>query len=91
MFNTTSLGLGGGGTKIKDLVVGATWLGFHPSPPRYVPSGLTYLHFPESAVSNNGITLGIKSFYLVCSHSRCFGSNFEYSLYVLAKGLLALT
>ena len=44
-----------------------------------------------SAVSNNGIALGIKSFYLVCSHSKCFGSNFEYSLYVLGKGILALT
>ena len=40
----------------------------------------------------NGITLGIKSFYLVCSHSKCFRSNFEYALHVLAwlgKGILA--
>ena len=32
------------------------------------------LHF-----SNNGITLGIKSFNLVSSHTRFFGHNFEYS------------
>ena len=51
-----------------------------PTHPRYVPSGLTHLYFPESALSKNGVRLGIKSFYLVCSHSWCFESNFLYSL-----------
>ena len=56
-LNTTSLGLGG--TKIKDLVVGTTWLVF--SPPRLMPSDFTHLHFPRVCSPNNG-KVGIKSF-----------------------------
>ena len=51
--------LGLGGTKIKDLVVGATWRLFTP-PPRQVPSGVMHLHFPWVCSLNKH--KGIESF-----------------------------